>query len=93
MVLHNWGILEKWPELSSEGFFELPELVGLDHISGLLVHLIHLLWLDSGLLMNTAMFVLQIHESLFVFPMKIEVAPEIEIVFLIACLIIDGFLI
>ena len=82
MVLHNWGgKLKKWPKLSSEDFFELPELVGLDHISGLLVHLIHLLWLDSGLLMNKAMFVLQIHESLFVFPTKIEVVPEIEIMF------------
>ena len=77
------GILKTWPKLSSEDFFELPELVGLDHISGLLVHLIHLLWLDSGLLMNKATFVLQIHESLFVFLMKIEVVPEIEIVFLL----------
>ena len=90
MVLHNWGgKLKKWPKLSSEDFFELPELVGLDHISGLLVHLIHLLWLDSGLLMNKATFVLQIHESLFVFPMRIEVVPEIEIIFLLnsACLL------
>ena len=82
-------------KLSSESFFELPELVGLDHISGLLVHLIHLLWLDSGLLMNKAMFVLQIHESLFVFLMKIEVVPEIEIFWLLhfACLIFGAFLI
>ena len=47
------------------------------------MHLIHLLWLDSGLLMNKATFVLQIHESLFVFLMKIEVVPEIEIVILL----------